>query len=288
MTRPIDTSAKLDIVQQKFLQRVTGKFLYYARAVDPTMLHALSILATEQTTGNQSTVAAMSLFLNYCATNPDSILRYHASDMILRVESDASYLTEPNAKSRAGGHHYLGRKCDNQPWCNGPLLSLSKVLRNVMSSAAEAEIGALFINAREATVLRMALIEMGHPQPATPIATDNSTAAGIMNKSVKQVRSKAIDMRFYWVRDRVEQEQFTIFWAPGRTNYADYYTKHHPPSHHRPMRPIITGRSTAAEALAYLQGCVKATAGPTGTVRPSSVPRATSAGRQQRDTAANQ
>jgi hypothetical protein len=235
------------------------------------MLHALSILATEQTTGNQSTVAAMSLFLNYCATNPDSILRYHASDMILRVESDASYLTEPNAKSRAGGHHYLGKANDNQPWYNAPLLSLSKVLRNVMSSAAEAEIGALFLNAREATVLRMALIEMGHPQPATPIATDNSTAAGIMNKSVKQVRSKAIDMRFYWVRDRVDQDQFRIFWAPGRTNFADYYTKHHPPSHHRQMRPIILNHITAEDALAYLQGCAKAATAHRGVVRTSTV-----------------
>ena len=104
-----------------------------------------------------------------------------------------------------------------------------------MSSAAEAKIGTLFLNAREATVLRMALVEMGHPQPATPIATDNSTADGIMNKDVKQVWSKAIDMRFYWVGDRMDQDQFRIFWAHGRPNFSDYYTKHHRASHHKPM-----------------------------------------------------
>jgi hypothetical protein len=130
-----------------------------------------------------------------------------------------------------------------------------------------------FLNAKEATVLQTALVEMGHLHPASPITTDNSTTAGIMNKSVKQVCSKAIDMRFYWVRDRVEQDQFQIFWAPGRTHFADYFTKHHPPSHHKPMRPIILGHNTAAEALAYLQGCVKAVTGPTGTIRPPTVTR---------------
>jgi hypothetical protein len=69
---------------------------------------------------------------------------------------------------------------------------------------------------------------MGHPQPATPIATDNSTSSGIMNRTVKHQCSKTMDMRFYWVQDRVDQEQFIVYWAPGHGNLADYFTKHHP------------------------------------------------------------
>eukprot|EP00957_Ditylum_brightwellii_P072206 5489128-Ditylum_brightwellii.AAC.1 len=84
-----------------------------------------------------------------------------------------------------------------------------------MSSAAEAEVGALFINSKAVVGLRIALQEMGHPQPPTPIMTDNSTASGIANSSIKQRRSRAIDMRFYWVKDRVQQGQFFIFWKPG-------------------------------------------------------------------------
>ena len=76
-------------------------------------------------------------------------------------------------------------------------------MREVLSSAAEAELGALFHNGKEACPLRIALEEMGHPQPATPMATDNNTASGIATDTVKQKRSKAIDMRFYWIRDRV-------------------------------------------------------------------------------------
>jgi hypothetical protein len=77
---------------------------------------------------------------------------------------------------------------------------------------------------------------MGHPQPPTLIQADNACAVGIANETVKQKRSKAIDMRFYWVRDRVRQGQFIIYWQRGSDNLAVYFTKHHPPSHHRRMR----------------------------------------------------
>jgi hypothetical protein len=102
---------------------------------------------------------------------------------------------------------------------------------NVLASATEAEVGALFHNAQDGSVLRTTLIEMGRPQPATPIQTDNSCAEGIINDTVKQRRSKAIDMRFYWVRDRVRQGQFRVHWKKGADNLADYFTKHHSPQH---------------------------------------------------------
>jgi hypothetical protein len=252
LTSPANESPKHTAQETKILQRVIGKFLYYARAVDPTMLHILSNLAASQTHGTQATTIQMVHFLNYCATYPDVNLRYGASDMILHVYSDASYLTEPEARSHAGGHHYLGNLPGKPSLLNGPILNLSQVLKGVMSSAAEAEIGALYLNAKEATVIRTTLAEMGHPQPATPMETDNSTACGTMNCTVKQVRSKAIDMRFYWVLDRVEQGHFRIYWAPGVKNIADYFTKH-------TLRPIIAicdhSSSTSYTRLASQSTC---------------------------------
>jgi hypothetical protein len=102
-----------------------------------------------------------------------------------------------------------------------------------MASATEAELGAVFQNARDCVPLRIALKEMGHPQAATPIQTDNACAAGIVNETVKQRRSEAIDMRFYWIRDRIKQGQFIIHWRAGKDNLADSFTKHHSPVHHR-------------------------------------------------------
>ena len=66
----------------------------------------------------------------------------------------------------------------------------------VMGSAAEAEISANYINGQEAIPIRTLLHELGHPQPATPIQFDNSTADSFANDSIKQKRSKAIDMHF--------------------------------------------------------------------------------------------
>jgi hypothetical protein len=94
-------------------------------------------------------------------------------------------------------------------------LIVSKVFKHVMSSAAEAEIGAVFINAKEGAVLRTTLEELGHKQPPTPMDTDNTTATGYINGTIKQKRTKAMDMRFYWIKDRVKQGQFKIDWGPG-------------------------------------------------------------------------
>ena len=77
---------------------------------------------------------------------------------------------------------------------------------------------------------------MGHPQPATPLQTDTSMADGVVNGKIVPKRTKAMDMRFHWLRDRECQEQFRIYWRPGKLNYADYWTKHHPGKHHQSTR----------------------------------------------------
>jgi hypothetical protein len=126
--------------------------------------------------------------------------------MQLKSHSDASYVSEPKAKSRIDGYFYLVGKTDSRmkPLSNGPLFCHTTVLKHVVSSVAEAEFGALFVNAKEGTVTRTTLSEMGHNQDATDLITDNTTADGIINNTVQQKRSKAMDMRFYWIKDRVE------------------------------------------------------------------------------------
>ena len=121
--------------------------------------------------------------LNYIATHPLVVIKYTASPMILHIHSDASYLSEKRARSRAGGHFFLSNHASTFP--NGPVHTVSSILRNVMASAAESEIGAAFTNAQSALPLRQALIDLGHPQPPTPIRTDNSTANGFLNETIK-------------------------------------------------------------------------------------------------------
>jgi hypothetical protein len=241
-----DNSAALDAKDTKRVQEVLGTLLFYARAVDSTMLTAIGTLASQQAHGTAATLQALTHLLNYCATHPDARVRFTASDMVLHVESDASYLTAAKARSRAAGYLYLSSQPDDPskpptpdsppPPPNGAVEVFCQILREVVSSAAEAELAALFHNGKAACPLRLCLEELGHPQPPTPVVTDNSTAAGIANDTVKQKRSKAIDMRFYWIRDRVRQGQFHVYWKRGILNRADYFTKHHPASHHQQIR----------------------------------------------------
>jgi hypothetical protein len=177
--------------------------------------------------------------------------------MILYVHSDASYLSEPKARSRVGGYFYLGN--NNEPADiikpNGPIHIESRVMKNVMAAASEAEIGALFHNGQEAAHIRNILREMGREQTKpTRITTDNSTADGFANKRTKIKRSKAMDMRFYWVQDRVAQNQFLIHWQQGENNHGDYFTKHHAPSHHTKMRPIYLYTGNLAQVTPDCRG----------------------------------
>ena len=92
--------------------------------------------------------------------------------------------------------------------------------------------------AREAVYVRIILAEMGHKQPPTPIQTDNAMAEAVtvINGKIQPKRTKAMDMRFHWLRDRESQEQFRFHWRPGKLNFADYWTKHHSSKHHRHVR----------------------------------------------------
>ena len=173
---PPDESALVSATELTFIQQVIGKFLYYARAVDCTMLTVLNKLSTTQTTKTATTKIMDKIiwFLDYAATHPDAKVRYHASGMVLHIQSDASYLSVKNAKSRVGGHFYLNAiRNSEEPPSNGPLFIVCNILKNVVVSAEEAELGALFHNGQEGVILRTTLNEMCHKHMATPIKTDN-------------------------------------------------------------------------------------------------------------------
>jgi hypothetical protein len=136
--------------------------------------------------------------------------------MILHIHSDASYLLVSNARSRLGGLFFLGNKPPEKDTLNGSILNVAAVIKNVVASAAESEVGACFHNAQSGAPLRVTPTELGHTQPPTPLQTDNYTAFGIVNETIKQKRSKSMDMIYHWLIDRVRQKKIDIYWRPGR------------------------------------------------------------------------
>ena len=129
---------------------------------------------------------------------------YSASDMILHIDSDATYLSLPHTRGQAVGHYFLSNKFTNPPLPpttpprpNGYIYILCKRTRNFLASATESEHATLFHNGQEAAVIRTILLEMKHPQPPTPIKMDNSTTSDIANKIVIPQKTRSIDMKYY-------------------------------------------------------------------------------------------
>ena len=118
------------------------------------------------------------------------------------------------------------------PSFNIPVLTIAQIIKNVMSSASEAELAGLYVCDKEMVPLRQAPIEMGCPQLRMPIQCDNPTAVGVVNKTIIPGKTKSMDMKFHWLRCRDSQDQFIYFWAPVTSNLGNYSTKNHPPIYH--------------------------------------------------------
>ena len=91
----------------------------------------------------------------------------------------------------------------------------------------------------DAEWLREIFRAFGYPQGRTPLVTDNAVAVGFANDTIQHAKTKAIDMRYHWIRDRVRQGHFDIFWVSGDFNIADYFTKALPVHEHQRWAPVI-------------------------------------------------
>jgi hypothetical protein len=140
--------------------------------------------------------------------------------MVLCAHLVAGFLNKTNSHSCAGPHIFLS---ENEPFprFNGAILSIAQMIKVVMASAAKSEHAAHFVTAREMIPHWQNLISMGWPQPKSPIQTDNSTAAGVTNKTIVPLRAKMMDMRFWWLRCCATQDQFCYYWDAGSKNWAD-------------------------------------------------------------------
>ena len=183
-------------------------------------------ISATQSNPTARTVAATWRLLNHLSLHPNHTTRYTGCDMVLKAHSDASYHSRPGAISIAGGWHYLGNANDDT--INGTLHSISCRIPTVCGSVAEAEYAALYINGTAAAWERTILAALGYPQQTTILITDNECAAGIATDRLTVRKSKAISMRYHWIRDRVRLEEFSVQWPPGNLNYADFFTKHLP------------------------------------------------------------
>ncbi len=232
----IDTSEPLSPAAITRVQDIVGTLLYYSRAFDSTLLTALSSIAPRQANGTKAVAKSCQQLLDYVATHPNVGIQYKACDMILAVHTDASYLSEQEGKNRAAAHFYLTNKGDKE-FYNGAILTLSSIIKHVMSSASEAELAALYYGCKLAVPLQTTLEEMGHPQhDRTMVMTDNIMAQGLTLGTMTPKASKSMDQRFHWLKCCNAQRQFLYLWHRRTSNRADYASKHHPAKHPQTVR----------------------------------------------------
>ena len=182
------------------------------------MLPALNSLFTTQSKPIACTNHDTTQFLDNTATHSHTTIRYNRSDMVLYLHSGVSFLCEPNAKRRIGSFFFMINQSSDptkphtqQSKFNGVLHVECRLLRRIMASAAEAEIGGVFHNCQTSVLLRIALQELGHSQPPTPIQTDKSTTADFANYTIKIKRNKVMDMNVHWIKDLIGQKEFLIY-----------------------------------------------------------------------------
>ena len=129
-TEDKDKSAELNRSKNKRVQQLVGTLLFYARAVDSALLVALGAISASISPGTVKTMQAVDQVFDYCSMHAGTTIKYRASNIILRIHTDASYQSEKEARRRAGGYFYFGsaHKDDYTSTPNGAIIVESTIL----------------------------------------------------------------------------------------------------------------------------------------------------------------
>ena len=95
----------------------------------------------------------------------------------------------------------------------------------------------MFLNIKAMVPIINTLIAMNHPQPenGNPLKSYRKTGVGIVHSFMKPKSSKFCDMKYRWLKDCTKMGHLNTYWGQGIYNWADYFTKHHPPAYHKIM-----------------------------------------------------
>ncbi len=225
-----DTSPAVSPSVDKESGQILGCIGYYAQNQDATMLTVTNRCKSSPRT--EALAAQVEQLLEYASTHPNNEVVLRRSNMRLIAHSDGSHLSAPGARGVLGGIGFMGND-DDDFTIYGTVYAFSRNTDCVTASTSETEYAALYTNGQELHHSRDTLEFLGWNQAATTIVCDNECAMNLANNTIKIKRSKSIDTRFHWIRDRVKQGMFYVKWAPGHVNLADFFTKVIPSKEHQ-------------------------------------------------------
>ena len=144
IVQPTDTSPSIDDKGINIFQCIVGALLYVRIEFNNKLLVALSNTQYQQSGETEDTADAIQQLIDYVATYPDNDIIFRKIDMILEAHAHVGFLNESKARSRAGAHIFLSEN-DPKAKLNDPVLTIAQIIKNVMTSAAEAKMAALYI-----------------------------------------------------------------------------------------------------------------------------------------------
>jgi hypothetical protein len=221
MTSKPDEAAPLTAEQKATARSFLGCTLWQQIGTRSDFTYANSVLISEINNGTQTTWARILHFAGYIRAQPLRGVTFWPCDMQLQVYTDSDF---NSPYSRTGGFFHLGRK-DDPNFVNGPLMTISKIQPISTAAANEAEYVAMFMNGKTALPIRAELDAIGYPQSTTLFKGDNRVAIGIATDTLQQRRSKYVDAKFHWFRDRCRRGDFSAIWISTTENIADMFTK---------------------------------------------------------------
>ena len=240
--KPLDPDDAAILSPEKIneLQKKIGKLMWYTN-VCYEIATKVNKIASEQARPTQRLLDEANHIIAYLAGHKNTALVFRPSNMQLGTESDASFASERESKSRIGGVFLVGGYDKEGLPVNSPISIISKIADCHPDSAAEAEYVAVHDVVKKAVSFRRLLIASGFPQvKATENRSDNECAVKMTNGLVMDRKTKHIDRRYHWVRHKVKEGLFTVKWYKGSSNLADFFTKLLPPADHQKMTDIFT------------------------------------------------
>ena len=194
-----DTSPKITKSGKKLVQAILGTLLYYFHNINNKILVGLSAIGAQQSAATKKNTAAIDQILDHVATYTNNGITHRTIDIVLAAHSYDGFNKDSKSWSHAGDHIFLSEDTQTPKW-NGAVLTIAQIIKFVMLSAAEAEIGALYITAKEMIPVHQIIIEMVWKKPPYPIQTDELTSEGVINNTIMQHKRKSMDLHFHWLR----------------------------------------------------------------------------------------
>lgn len=221
MTEDPDATPPFTQLQRDTARKFLGGALFASLWTRHDFTYACNTLISEVPKGTHSTWQRILHFAGYIRAQPELGVTYYPSDMQLQVFTDSDF---NSPFSRTGGFFHLGRK-DEPDFINGPICCVSKLQPISSAAVSEAEYIAAFMNGKTALPLCHELDAHGYPQTAVLFRGDNRVCVGIATDTVQPKRSKYVDAKFHWFRDRVRRGDFAMTWIETGKNIADFFTK---------------------------------------------------------------